>query len=77
MTTTKKNQQKPIRLTLDQATRIVFLVDDLAGFRLTASERAVMEPLVWQIQLVHAEIEAEFHPGTPARDVPIRQHPGP
>jgi len=51
----RMNQAKPIRLSLDQASRIVWLLDDLLGRQPTAAERAVIEPLVAQIALIHAQ----------------------
>jgi hypothetical protein len=65
MTTTKKNQSKPVRLSLAQALNIVFLVEDLAGRKLSAAEDAVLMPLAEQISLVHAQLTAEF--GRPGR----------
>jgi hypothetical protein len=50
---------------------VVWLVEDLATRALTPAERRIIEPLVWQVQLVHAQIEGEFHPETPARDIPL------
>ena len=72
MTPIKKNQSKPVRLSLEQALGIVFLVEDLAGRKLTAAEDAILMPLAEQVQLIHAQMEAEYHPETPARDIPIR-----
>jgi predicted RNA-binding protein Jag len=71
MAVTKKNQAKPIRLSLSEAAKVVWLVEDLATRALTPAERRIIEPLVWQVQLVHAQIEGEFHPETPARDIPL------
>ena len=68
MTTTEKNQSKPVRLTTAEAVGAVWLVEDLAaalGRPLTADEKARIEPLVWQVQLVHAQLTAEF--GRPGR----------
>lgn len=75
MTTTKKNQSRPIRLSLEQALRIVWLVEDLAGPKLTAHQDATLMPLAEQVQFVHAQMEAEFGHETPARDIPIRERP--
>jgi len=72
MTTTKKNQSRPIRLSLVQALRLQWLVEDLAGRKLSAEEDAILMPLAEQVQLIHAQMEAEYHPETPARDIPIR-----
>jgi hypothetical protein len=80
MTTTKKNQSRPIRLSLVQALRLQWLVEDLAGRKLTAAEDAILMPLAEQVQLIHAQIHAEFDdcakPGPrakSARDIPIRK----
>jgi hypothetical protein len=55
----KKNQAKPIRLTLLEAGRIVARFDDLVG-QWSEDDKATFEPMVWQIQLVHAQIQGEF-----------------
>jgi hypothetical protein len=63
----KRNQNKPVRLTLLEAGRIVGRFDDLVSeYRAgqwTDDDKAIFEPLIWQVQLVHAQIEGEFHAG--------------
>ena len=72
MTTTKKNQSRPIRLSLVQALRLQWLVEDLAGRKLSAEEDALWLPLAEQVQLIPAQMEAEYLPETPAHDIPVR-----
>ena len=62
----RMNQAKPIRLSLVQACRIIWLAEDLAGKRkLSADEDAILMPLAEQVELIHAQLTADF--GRPGR----------
>ena len=76
----RMNQAKPIRLSLVQACRIIWLAEDLAGDRkLSADEDAILMPLAEQVQLIHAQIQSELldrdDRTKPAKSVPIRSQP--
>ena len=65
----RMNQAKPIRLSLEQACRIVWAFEDAAGRKLTAEEDALLMPMVEQIQVIHAQLDAEMgRPGRKAVD---------
>jgi len=73
------NQNRPIRLSLGQAVSVVWLVEDLAGRKLTAEEDNILMPLAEQVQRIHAQIQAEVldrdNRTKPAKTVPIRSRP--
>jgi len=58
---------RPIQLSLLQACRIIWLVEDLAGARkLSPDEDDILLPLASQIELIHAQLHDVFgHPGRP------------